>query len=347
MWTELFKVVTTRKKEKKVDTKGFVILGEKGAYFQDLDSAYLKSSTATMALLKFAEFCVPAGLLDEYQELWKKVVNDYIRYGYYLIHVEYNIDGTPIAYTYRHPQFYVVKDKDDNDNASTFKNIKKDDVYPTFNKSVKVIKSQFAKEGFDKFLGQIYMYNDSSQPYRITPLYSVLDYMKMEGNASTYAVKACDNAMFGNNIFMVKKSSDASPKELEIIDSIKEILSGAKGVDETAQNLLLEYQGDIDDVSKLLAKVSISNDVDMDKLSASDDKAEAKICTACYGFPRILISQSEGVFGNSGEAITVASALWAATCQREAANILDGFKKIGFKITKDDASTIDPNNSAT
>jgi len=101
-----------------------------------------------------------------------------------------------------------------------------------------------------------------------------------------------------------------------------------------AQNLLLEYEGDIDDVTKLLSKVSISNDANVDLMNAVDEKAEQKICTACYGFPRILISQSEGIFGNSGEAIQVATDLWAKTCQKEAQNILDGFKEVGLNILK-------------
>jgi hypothetical protein len=139
--------------------------------------------------------------------------------------------------------------------------------------------------------------------------------------------------MFGNNLFLIKKSSDASAKEIEVIDSVKEILAASKGVDETAQNLLLEYEGDTEDVTKLISKVSISNEINVDLLNASDSKAESKICVACYGFPRILISQSEGVFGNSGEALTVATEMWAKTCQRESTNILDGFKKIGIEIT--------------
>lgn len=350
-FTGLFKVNSSRRKKKTVDTKDYVLIGENGSYFEDLDAAYLSSPTATMALLKFHEFCVPTGLLDNYQKLWKKVENDFIRYGYYVLNVTYNVDGIvdKEEIIYRNAKHYVVKDEDDNGNASTFKNIKTGAIYPAFNSNPEIVKAQIlaTEGGFKKYKGQIYMYNDSSLPYRITPLYSVLDWMKTERNSSTYVSKACDNAMFGNNIFVMKKSSDATAKEIEIIDTVKEALAGVKGVDEAAQNLLLEWDGDIDDVPKLMQKLSISNDVNVDLLNATDDKAESKICTACYGFPRILISQSEGIFGNSGEAITVATELWAKTCQREATNILDGFKEIGFNILKTDptdGSTIDPDN---
>ena len=147
----------------------------------------------------------------------------------------------------------------------------------------------------------------------------------------------------------MKKSSDASAKELEIIDTVKETISGVKGVEEAAQNILLEWEGDLEDVPKLISKVSISNDINVELLNTTDEKAESKICVACYGFPRILISQSEGIFGNSGEAIQVATDLWAKTCQREANNILDGFKEIGFNILKTlpNADTIDPDNRGT
>lgn len=334
MFTDFFKVLG-KKKKKAVDTKGYVQLGNDGLFFENLDTAYLNSPTATMALLKFHEYCVPDNLIQKYQSLWKRLENDYIRYGYYLLLVEYDIDAKPINWVYLNPKKYVVKDVDDNDNASTFKCLTSGREFPTFNSNVTVVKSQFAKDGFEKFAGQIYMYNDSSLPYRITPLYSVIKWMRTEADASTYIDKACDNAMFGNNIFVIKKSSSATDAELEVIDNVKEAISSVKGVDETAQNLMIEYSGDIEDVTKLLSKVSISNDVNVDLLNAADDKASEKICLACYGFPLILVKQSEGVFGNSGEAIAVATAEWAKTCKREANNILDGLKEVGLIITEE------------
>lgn len=333
MFTNFFKV-KGKKKKKAVDTKGFVQLGEDGLFFEHLDQAYLNSPTATMALLKFHEYCVPEGLLPSFQNFWKRIENDFIRYGYYMVLVSYDVDANPVKWEYLNPKKYLVKDIDDNENASTFICIENGRVFPTFNSNKIIVKSQFEKDGYSKFAGQIFMYNDSSLPYRITPLFSVLKWMRTEADASTYIDKACDNAMFGNNIFVVKKSSDQSNKEIEVIDSVKEAISGAKGVEETAQNLLIEYEGDIEDVTKLLSKVSISNDVNIDLLNAADEKASEKICLACYGFPLILVKQSEGVFGNSGEAITVATAEWAKTCKREATNILDGLTEIGMKITE-------------
>lgn len=349
MFTNFFKVLG-KKKRKAANTKGYVQLGKDGLYFQDLDDAYLNSPTATMALLKFHEFCVPSNLKQEYQKLWKKIENDYIRYGYYLIHVSYNVEGRANKWEYLNPRYYLVKDKDDNDNASTFIDTRSGAIYPAFNNNETVVKYQFEKageRGYLDFKGQIYMYNDSSLPYRITPMFSVLNWMRTEADASTYVDKACDNAMFGNNIFIVKKSSNPSPRELEVMTEVKEAISSVKGVEEAAQNLLIEYEGDIEDVTKLLSKVSISNEVNVDLLNSADDKASEKICMACYGLPPILVRQNEGVFGNSGEAITIATQEWSKTCQKEATNILDGFKEIGFKITNDntpDNGSIDNTN---
>lgn len=344
MFTSFFKVLG-KKKRKAAKTNGFVQLGEDGLYFQNLDDAYLNSPTATMALLKFHEFCVPSNLIQKYQKLWKKVENDYIRYGYYLIHVSYNVDGSISGHSYLNPRYYLAKDKDDNDNVSTFIDVRSGAIYPAFNSNITVVLSQFegaGDKGYLDFKGQIYMYNDSSLPYRITPFYSVLNWMRSEADASTYVDKACDNAMFGNNIFIVKKSSNPSDREKEVMSEIKGAISSVKGVDEAAQNLMIEYEGDIEDVTKLLSKVSISNDVDVDLLNATDDKASEKICMACYGLPPILVKQNEGVFGNNGEALRVATQEWAKTCQKEATNILDGFKEIGFKITNDNI----PNNGS-
>jgi len=333
MFTSFFKVVSTKKKKKPVDTKGYVQI-DGGLFFERMDTAYLSSPTATMAILKFLEYCIPAGLLPEYVPLWNKIKSDYIRYGYYLLNVTYDVDANVTGFIYKNPKHFLIKDKDDNDNASTFINIKTNKVYPAFNKDKAVVVSQYPDEGYLKYTGQIYMYNDSSMPYRITPLYSVEKWMSLEADAATYVAKASDNAMFGNNIFVIKASSDASAKELEVIGEVKEALSGAKGVEETAQNLLIEWKGDIEDVTKLLTKVSISNEIDVDLFNATDEKASQKICTACYGFPEILISNNDGLFGNSGEAIQTANQLWQDTCMREADKMLTGFAEIGIPITK-------------
>lgn len=332
MFTGFFKTISSKKKKKAVDTKGYVQIGEDGLFFETLDDAYLKSPTATMCILKFLEFCVPVGLLTEYLPLWNKIRSDYIKYGYYILNVTYSIDGKVTGVKYKNPKHFLIKDKDDNDNASTFINTQSGAVYPAFNSNPEIVKSQF-KGDYTKYLGQIYMYNDSSKPYRITPLYSVIKWMQTEDDAPTYIKKSSDNAMFGNNLFIVKKSSDPTPKELEVLSEIKEMLTSVKGTDEAAQNLLLEYNGDIEDVTKLLYKVSVSNDVQVDLFNSTDEKASKKICTACYGFPEILISNNDGLFGNSGEALQTAEKFWSNTCLKEANKMLSGFQEIGIAIT--------------
>lgn len=334
MFTDFFKVMSTKKRKRAVDTKGYVHIGD-GFFFERLDSAYLNSPTATMVLLKFLEYCVPVGLVPEYAAIWGKIANDYIRYGYYLLNVTYDVDGRVSGVIYKNPKHFLIKDKDDNDNASTFINIKSNKIYPTFNRDPKVVKSQFPKDGgYLKYTGQVYMYNDTPLPYRISPMYSVIKYMEGEADAATYIEKASDNAMFGNNIFVIKASSDADAKELAVLGEVKEALSGAKGVSETAQNLLIEWKGDVDDVTKLLTKVSISNDVNVDLFNAADDKAEDKICVACYNFPKLLLFKDSGIFGDSGVAIQTATDLWAETCLRQADRMLKGFAEIGISIAE-------------
>jgi hypothetical protein len=339
MFTGLFKVAN-RKKKKAVNTKDFVQLGVDGSYFNDLDDAYLNSPTATMCLLKFLEYCVPIGLLPAFINLWNKVKSDYARYGYYVLLVTYDIDGKRQDVIYKNPRHFLVKDKDDNGNASTYINTETGVIYPAFNNSSPgFVKSQWAKldQGYKSYTGQIYMFNDGSLPYRITPMYSVLDWMKTESDSSTYVSKACDNAMFGNNIFVMKKSSDASARELEVIETVKETLTSVKGVNESNQNILLEWEGEVDDVPKLINKISISNDLDADLLNNVDDKAIAKISMACYGFPMILVATPETVFGNSGASLEVAESFWSQTCLKQADNILTGFAEIGLKIVSEQA----------
>jgi len=85
-------------------------------------------------------------------------------------------------------------------------------------------------------------------------------------------------------------------------------------------------------------------------LNATDEKASKKICTACYGFPEILISNNQGLFGNSGEALKTAEEFWSNTCLKEANKMLNAFAQIGISITKtepQDASTINTDTSST
>ena len=338
MFTGFFKVIASKKKKKAVDAKGYVQIGDDGTFFDTLDDAYLKSPTATMCILKFLEYCTPEGLLPEYVQLWNKIRSDYIKYGYYLLNVTYTIDGIVDGVKYRNPKHFLVKDKDDNDNASTFINIKTNKVYPSFNRDPAIVVSQFPKDGgYMKYLGQIYMYNDTSMPYRITPFYSVVNWMQNEHASPTFVNKASSNAMFGNNLFIIKKSSDPSPRELEIISEVQDMLSSVKGTEEAAQNLLLEYQGDIEDVTKLISKVSVANDINMDLFNSTDAKAESRICVACYNFPKLLLFEGEGIFGDSGLAIQTATEEWAKTCVKQANKILEGFKEIGVIINKEEA----------
>jgi len=67
----------------------------------------------------------------------------------------------------------------------------------------------------------------------------------------------------------------------------------------------------------------------------------------------LVDSNNDGLFGNSGEAMEVAERLWAKTCQKEAAKMLEGFTQIGIPITKPvtettptDGSTSNPDNNA-
>lgn len=353
MFTGFFKTVSSKKKKKAVDTKGYVQIGEDGLFFESLDDAYLKSPTATMCILKFLEYCIPAGLLTEYIPLWNKIKSDYIRYGYYVLNVKYTAEGKVQEFIYKNPKHFLIKDKDDNDNASTFINIKTGSVYPAFNKNETIVKSQIVdtEGGYLKYLGQIYMYNDTSMPYRITPMYSVIKWMQEENDSAAYAEKACDNAMFGNNIFVTKKSSDPTPREMEVVSELEEALKGAKGVENAAQNLLLQYEGDIEDVTKLIAKVSISNEVNVDLFNSMDDKAEDKICVACYNFPKILLFKESGIFGDSGAAIQTATDLYQQTCIKQANKMLEGFAEIGIAITKtvttvENASTTNTDSAA-
>lgn len=353
MFSSLFKLVSKRKKNKSVDTKGYITIGDDGLFFQQMDEAYLNSPTATMCLLKFQEFCKLENLKKEYLEIWNKINSDYVRYGYFILQITYNIDAEIDGVVYRSVKDFLAKEKDDNENISTFKNIKTGKEYPIFNPDKTVVKKQFEAVGYENFCGQIFMYNDTAMPYRITPLYSVLKWMVIEADSATYVAKASENAMFGNNIFVIKKSSsdindlsDGAIREREIISEINEMLTDSKGVEKTAQNYLLEWSGDTEDVTKLIGKVSISNDVNVDLLNAVDSKAQSKICVAFYNFPKILMYESENLFGDSGAAINTATALWKQTCEREANKIKSIFDEMGIYIleTPQTNGITDPNN---
>lgn len=322
------------------EQKDFVKLLEKGDYFKEMDYATLNSATATMALLQFKKYCVLPKLFENREQLWNKVIDEKSKYGMFTLWVEFDIELKVKDVHFRMSKNYRAKKFDDVGNVSEYLNVVTGKRFPSFNPDKTVLKAQIEKAGgFEKFSGQIYQYNTTTQPYELSPLASVFDWMKIEEDTPSHISSSADNALFGNNIFLMKKGADSSndengePKTISNTDRVIGALRASKSVKKSGTNHVLTVEADADeDLTKAFIKLPIGNDIDIDKFNQVDEKAGKKICTAFYCFPQILANPSEGLFGNSGEALQQAIAYWKSTCEFEAQKIEKEFNRIGIKL---------------
>jgi hypothetical protein len=322
------------------EQKEFVKLVDEGDYFKQMDYLIKNSSTATMLILMFKKYCVLENIKEEYVDLWEKIVDEKAKYGMFTLWCEFNSDLNIKQVYFRHSKNYRVKEFDDLDNVSEFLNVKTNKRFPAFNPNKDILTAQIKKaKGFLKFSGQIFQYNTTTEPYETTPLYSVQNWMKIEEDTPNHISASADNALFGNNLFIMKdgvdSSDDTGEKEITNKDRIVSALRSAKSVKNSGTNFVLEWTGEDEDLSKIFVKHQIGNDIDIDKFNNVDDKAAKRICTAFYCFPHILAMPSEGLFGNSGEAYQNAINFWSKTCAFEAEKINNAFKKIGINLKND------------
>ena len=317
------------------EQKEFLTLVESGDYFKEMDFAIQNSPTATMAVLMFKKYCELPNLKSIYSDLWEKIKDEKIKYGYFTLWVEYTIDLEVKNVHFRLNKNYRAKKSDDVGNVSQYLNVVTKKVFPAFNNNKIVLKAQIEKAGgFEKFSGQIFQYNTTSQPYEITPLFSVLNWMKAEHDTPNHISASADNSLFGNNVFLMKKGADTSTDgEITNTDKVIGALRSAKSTKNSGTNHFIEMVADNEvDLSKAFLKVPIGNDIEIDKFNNVDDKAGKKIATACYCFPQILANPSEGLFGNSGDAMQQAITYWKSTCEFEANKINDAFKSLGILL---------------
>jgi len=327
---------------------------ESGDFFKIMDEAIQNSPTATMTVLMFKKYCVLPNLKKKYKAMWTKIVDEKIKYGMFTTWIKYDADLKPIDVSYRQSRYYRARKIDDLGNVNQYLNAKNDKTFPAFNPNKKVLLQQIEKAGgFKKFSGQVSQYNTTSQPYEITPLFSVYKWMLIEDDAPEHITASADNSLFGNNIFLMKKSAESSDQKDEATGEVKisntdrviGALRQAKSTKQSGTNHVLELGLDDDaDLTKFFQKVDIGNNIDIDKFNAVDDKASKKICTAAYNFPPILANANEGVFGNSGDAINAAIENWKTTCLFEAEKINEYFKNIGIDLqeaTEEEAKPVE------
>lgn len=322
------------------EKKDYVKLIEKGDYFREMDTAIMNSPTASMAVLMFKKYCVLPNIKPSFAPYFEKIKDEKIKYGFFTVWVEYDIDLNVKAAYFRLSKNYRVKCKDDLGKASMYYNVNTKAEFPAFNSDKKVVAAQVAKAGgFEKFTGQIYQYNTTTANYEYSVFFPVFKWMEVEADTPTFITASADNALFGNNLFVMKKVAETTvgeggenePRVISNTDKVIGALRQSKSVKNSGTNLVATVDTD-DDVTKIITKIAIGNDIELDKFNTVDDKAGKKICTAAYCFPQILANPSEGLFGNSGEAYQAAIDFWAKTCEFEALKIEAAFKQIGVAI---------------
>jgi len=327
-----------------VEKIDFVKLVKQGDYFNELDAAITYSPTASMAVLMFKKYCTLPNIKKEFLPYWEKIKDEKIKYGFFTLWIEYDSDLKPTAAHFRLSKQYRVKKKDSLGKASTFLNVITGAEFPAFNSDPKIVKAQVEKAGgFEKFKGQIYQYNTTTADYEFSPFVSVFKWMEIEAATPTHVTAAADNALFGNNIFIMRKAAESSndpqdansPKKLTNTDRVLGALRNAKSVKKSGVNHVITVDTE-EDITKIFHKVEISNNIDVDKFNNADNKAADKICTAAYCFPKILANPTETLFGNSGEAYQAAIDIWRSTCEFEAEKIEAAFLEIGIPLREKD-----------
>ncbi len=335
------------------EQKDFVKLIKEGDYFREMDHAIMNSPTASMAVLMFKKYCVLPNIKPDFAPYFEKIKDEKMKYGFFTLWIEYDVDLNVKAAHFRLSKNYRVKCKDDLGKASQYLNVNTHAIFPAFNPDKTVLAKQVEKVGgFENFTGQIYQYNTTTADYEYSVFFPVVPWMKVEADTPTFITASADNALFGNNIFVMKKGAETSaneggegePKIQSNTDRVVGALRQAKTVKNSGTNHVLTVDTE-EDVTKIFTKVAIGNDIDLDKFNSVDDKAGKKICTAAYCFPQILLNPSEGLFGNSGDAYQTAINFWKATCEYEAAKIEAAFLEIGVPIQNVVAP--DPNNPNT
>lgn len=330
------------------EDKDFVALVKSGDYFKQMDCAIQNSPTASMAVLQFKKYCVLPNILESFVASFEKIKHEKISYGFFTLWVEYDADLEVKNAFFRPSKNYRVKKSDDTGKPSEFKNVHTGKVFPAFNKDKTVLKAQIkAAGGFDKFSGQIYQYNTTTQPYEWSPFYPVLDWMKVEKGAPTFVSETADNALFGNNLFIMAKASESSDqvnengeKVMSNTDKTIHALRQGKSAKNAGSNFVLTVNTD-KELDKIFHKEELGNNIDIDKFNSVDDKAMAKICLAAYCFPPALAKASESLFSNSGDAYEAAERIWSSTCEFEAGKIYAAFKEIGVKIVDESKAEAD------
>lgn len=322
------------------EKKDFVKLIEKGDYFSEMDTAIMNSPTASMAVLMFKKYCVLPNIKPDFAPYFEKIKDEKIKYGFFTVWVEYDMDLNVKAAYFRLSKNYRVKCKDDLGKASMYYNVNTKAEFPAFNKDKKVVAAQIKKAGgFKNFTGQIYQYNTTTANYEYSVFFPVFKWMEIEADTPTYITASADNALFGNNVFIMAKDAETTiteggegePRVISNTDKVVGALRQAKTVKNSGTNHVLTVNTD-KDLKEVFLKVPIGNDIELDKFNNVDDKAGKKICTAAYCFPQILANPSEGLFGNSGEAYQAAIDFWAKTCEFEALKIEAAFLEIGVAI---------------
>lgn len=323
-----------------VEKKDFVKLIEEGDYFKQMDTAIMNSPTASMAVLMFKKYCVLPNLKPAFAPSFEKIKDEKIKYGFFTLWIEYDIDLNVRAAHFRLSKNYRVKRKDDLGRASEYYNVITKAEFPAFSSDKKVIQAQINEAGgFENYTGQIYQYNTTTANYEYSVFFPVFKWMGVEADTPTFITASADNALFGNKLFVMKKGAESSvgegaegePKPISNTDKVIGAIRQAKSVKSSGTNLVATVDTE-DDVTKIITSIELGNDIDLDKFNSVDDKAGKKICTAAYCFPQILANPSEGLFGNSGEAYQAAIDLWATTCEFEARKIEEAFLEIGVKI---------------
>ena len=252
-----------------------------------------------------------------------------------------------------------VGEKDDNmynskilmkvDWSDTKKKAVKFDVY---NPKQIVIKKQIENAGgIEKYKGQVFYYNkDAKSFYPLSRIDAVMGDCDSEAQSSVYKNQLLRKGFFGKTLIVVRPLVDSAVEE-EILDQatgntipnpayakeeseaeeVRDSLEEFIGAEQAGGAMVVEMDNAGDKLEDTILVKNIEANIDADMFQGVEKSVRENILIAFNNLPIGLVTESEGMFSNSGEALLeMKRSYWENTEKERAAfyRILNKFSKI-------------------
>lgn len=253
-------------------------------------------------------------------QLLNTISDCYAKQDGFFIHANYFLDGkikNLDVLPYNHCR---VGKKDDNDYNGKIVvkdwEDKKDEpnVIDVYNSLPKVIQAQIAKQGINKYKGQVLFVNPSGYTYPLSRIDPVMNDADSESQVSVYKNISLRKGFFGKQLVITEPftDGDASEEEQKTEEyqrgetersNFRKNLKDFVGAENAEGIMHLEMELVGEDFEKTILFKTIDSNIN-DKLFAHTESSISGNISVAYSIPEALIRPNKGaLFAQSGEAI--------------------------------------------